>query len=356
MLSRTADSLFWLARYVERAENMSRLIDMGRRRAATPDEQAGSRADWPAVLSAAGCAPEDEQLDSAGAIRRLVLDRENQSSVLACFENARGNARAARAALTKEMWEAVNDAWIAVRALTPADLSNGALSGRLDWIKQVGANFRGAAHGSALRNDGYEFLRLGASVERLDSGARMIDVICFADAEAGAPDDLRWVSALRAAGVLRAYHAACRGDHDPRRIAKFLIFDERCPRSLAYCAYASLSRLRKLAEFYGKSTPALEEAQALHGELRALAIEDVFGGDLHGFVSSVIRRNNALSLAIAESFHFAPKSYTPSASDSASTAAPRKRVTRPTALNGAVAAAPAGAAGVSENRSSSASP
>lgn len=316
MLSRTADSLFWLSRYVERAENMSRLVDMGRRIASIPNEAGGFRDDWPSVLAAAGCAADGDRDGVAGpqAMRRLLLDRSNPSSVASCLDYARSNARAARAALTKEMWESVNEAWISIRSVENQHLSNGALSPLLEWIKQVGAHFRGATDSSSLRWDGYDFLRLGVYVERLDSGARLMDVASISQSGArggrevgSAVDEFHWVSALRACGVLRGYHAACRGEHDGRSIAHFLMTDARCPRSLLYCAREIVRHLQAIEAHYGRRGACQDEADALEAMLATASIDDAFDGDLHGFLSAVIRANNAVSLSIAETFHFAPK-------------------------------------------------
>lgn len=320
MLSRTADSLFWLARYVERAENMSRLVDMGRRIATVPGTDGGHRGDWPSILAAAGCAPLDpsDGSDAAqigrAAVRRLLVARDNPSSVASCFDQARANARGARAALTKEMWEAVNEAWIEFRTLSPERLANGALSPLLDRIKQVGAQFRGATDSSSLRTDVYDFLRLGAYLERLDSSARLMDVASRAHAEnrarrdgGAAVDDFHWVSALRACGVLRGYHAACRGEHDGRTIAQFLILDGRCPRSLAHCLRQISAQLAALDERYGERRACHDVAEELSALVAATDLDDLYDGDLRGFLSTVIRRNNDLSASIAEAYYFAAK-------------------------------------------------
>lgn len=324
MLSRTADSLFWLARSIERAENMARLIEMGRRLRATPGgkETADGAAvsPWPAVLSASGVQNPAEVLGDAPTTRAemvdeqrrailfMLLDRDNPSSVISCIETARFNARSVRAALTVEMWEAVNDAWIEFRALTPAQLENGAMGPLLEWIKQRGAMLRGAADSTALRNDGFEFQRLGSYIERLDATARLIDVLS-GGVDGGAvhdDDPYAWVAILRAAGVLRAYHAAYSADYDHRKVLDFLVLNPYCPRSLAHCAERTVEHLNALARFYGRREGCHINAGAISALLSETSADDVLDNNLHAFLSDIIRRNNRLAMEIGLAYHFAP--------------------------------------------------
>ena len=172
MLSRTAENLFWTARYLERAEGAARLIEMGQRMAMLP--RSFSREEWRSVAMAAGAAHlfEDEPVvDEAAIIRVLMLDKDNPSSIRACLERARANARAVRVALTRDVWETLNEGW---RRLEGVDLPTAQrdLPALLDWVKQRAALFRGAATTSMLRSDRYDFLMLGAYIERADfSGA-----------------------------------------------------------------------------------------------------------------------------------------------------------------------------------------
>ncbi|MEL6980205.1 MAG: alpha-E domain-containing protein [Pseudomonadota bacterium] len=324
MLSRTADSLFWLARYMERAENMARFVDMGRRMSAMPGSGphclTGHRQEWPAVLAATGCTVGYNELrwsderyaplhETMATIRYLLLEPSNASSVQSCFDGARFNARSVRGALTREMWEAVNDAWIQFRALKPEEVNNGSLSPLLDWIKTSVSQFRGAADGSALRNDGYEFLRLGFAVERLDCIARLLDV---KTAEALIQDDdgvsrrYRWVALLRAAGQLLAYHAHYRADYSSARIADFLIKGSHSPRSLLHAALRAEEHLNALGALYGERAGCMDEARALTAHLRGADIEALLDDGLHAFLSEAIRLNTDLAAAIAESYHFGP--------------------------------------------------
>lgn len=314
MLSRTADSLFWMARYMERAEQMARLIDMGRRMAATPCRVNGFRNEWPAVLSAAGSShlffAQHDTAEHWAAIKFLMLDRDNPSSVVSCFDRARANARAARGAITVEMWQAVNDAWIEMRKLGPERLENGAMSPLIDWVKERAGYFRGATESTVLRNDGYEFLRLGLFLERIDNTARLMDVKTYMAARRGddaAVDQYEWIALLRAAGVLRAYHAVYKTSYAPERIAEFLMLNPQCPRSLAFCAGKVRDGLGSLETLYGRREDCHEIAEALVRQVAACEVEHVLDGGLSAALSATIRYNNALSTAIAEAYHFAPR-------------------------------------------------
>ncbi|MEL6316100.1 MAG: alpha-E domain-containing protein [Pseudomonadota bacterium] len=312
MLSRTADSLFWMARYLERAENMARLIGMGRRMTAIPSAVASPRNEWFSILLASGAAQgfvaKHPIAEAWCVIPYMILDRDNPSSLISCFERARANARSARGALTVEMWEAINDSWIEMRGISAERLENGALSPLLDWVKSRAALFRGATESTALRNDGFEFAHLGFFAERLDSTARMLDVKYFA-AERGycgdAADHYVWASILQAAGLERAYLAATHADYDPRRIAEFLIFDRGCPRSIAHCAESLSLHLERLGRLYGERRSCHEVAAGLVALVDEGGVDTVFDRlGLHAFLSDAIARNTALTAAIAADYHF----------------------------------------------------
>lgn len=146
MLSRTAENLFWLSRYVERAENMARLMEMGYRMALMPAAASGNRSEWESVLSASGCAAgydPDAPLRQEEVANFLIFNRDNHSSIINCFEYARANARAMRTAITAEMWEALNNALMELRRPSMHNLAKNELPEFIDWVKKQGALFRG---------------------------------------------------------------------------------------------------------------------------------------------------------------------------------------------------------------------
>ncbi len=178
MLGRTANGLYWMFRYIERAENIARLVDAGLRMSLTRSDAVED--DWDGVLQSAGVRDAyDEghgQLTGADAIDYLLRDGSNPSSVMSCIEFARNNARMVRTALTRETWEATNECWIDLRALLDKPLKPAEMPETIDAIKRRAGLIRGAFHGSMLRNELYNFARIGTFIERADNTSRILDV------------------------------------------------------------------------------------------------------------------------------------------------------------------------------------
>jgi uncharacterized alpha-E superfamily protein len=308
MLSRTAQSLFWMGRYIERADATARLIEMGRRMAMLPS----ATEEWRSVASASGSAAELADSPDASPrdiIERLLLDGDNPSSIRCCFAQARANAKAIRTALTADMWETLNDQW---RLLETLD-ANEAISELpiwLDWAKQRAAAFRGASETSLLRNDGYIFLRLGELIERADMTLRLLDVKYYlllpeTDVVGGGRDFHQWTSVLRATSALRAYHHVNRGDYTPWGIAEFLILNTIFPRSAAYCYRHLDRRLGELAALYDNERLDCHETAAnMVRKLDDCDIQTLFQSGMHEFIGEAIQATNRLSSEIARAYHF----------------------------------------------------
>jgi len=179
MLSRTADNLFWMARYVERADYLARLLDAAQRFSALPSSFGAETAEWEGVLASSGAAKAFEahgrEATEDSVCRFLLFDPANPSSVYSCLTKARNNGRAVRTALTSETWEALNGAWNELNAVSP-DAALSDLGRFLEWVKTAALMFDGSARRTMLRNDAYWFLRLGGAVERADNTARILDV------------------------------------------------------------------------------------------------------------------------------------------------------------------------------------
>ncbi|HEX7741411.1 MAG TPA: alpha-E domain-containing protein, partial [Sphingobium sp.] len=177
MLSRTAENLFWMARYMERAEATARLLTMGQRMAILPG--AHHRDEWRSVVRATGnggnAFPEGVQVTESDAVSYLMLDLDNPSSIRSCLLKARANGKSARTMLTQDMWEALNEGW---RKLDSYDVveARQQLPALIDWVKARVMTFRGAAHSGQLRNEGHDFLRTGSALERAQMTLRLLDV------------------------------------------------------------------------------------------------------------------------------------------------------------------------------------
>ena len=314
MLSRTAENLYWLARYMERAETMARLLEVGYRMALMPSAGEGYRNEWASLVAAAGSAqgfadkfgPEFRQRDVE---TWLFFDRENPSSVTSCIETARQNGRAVRTALTTEMWDALNGAYLELREVERRPRSEALLPQLCDWTKRQGAHLRGATEGTHLQNDGYDFLNLGYYLERGDNTARLLDVKYYVllpttDMVGGSIDTYQWTTLLRALSAYRAFHWSYRGEYSPRKIAHFLILNRACPRSLLHCQDKAGAHLGRLARAYGSRTVAHDRLNALLGELAEAQVQDIIEEGLHEFLTRFIHENAALGREVADGYLF----------------------------------------------------
>ncbi|MEM1148955.1 MAG: alpha-E domain-containing protein [Pseudomonadota bacterium] len=316
MLSRVAENLFWIGRYAERAENIARLADAARRMVTLP-EQFGRSAtnEWSSVLIAAGARDRlGEDIETAGedvAIGHLIFDDSNPSSVRNCFKRARENARAVRATLTQESWEALNTAWREMRDLSAEDARGAKLLDVLDWIKAKSAIFRGSTHGTMLRGDGHSFVRMGVAIERIDSTARLLDVkyhvlLPSVDDVGSVEDHYQWLSLLQAASAQRAYFFATQSDVTAKGVAEFLILNQRFPRSIVFNLILADEAVKDLETFYGQPSLCRDPIRQSVIQMSSLTIDQVFESGLHEFLTDVIEQNARNTLLLAAAYGFAP--------------------------------------------------
>lgn len=311
MLSRTAENLYWMARYMERADAVARLIEMGQRMSMLPG--AGERDEWRSVLATCGCGElfgPGERISEVAAARALVLDATNPSSIRACLSAARANGKAVRTALTREMWESLNDGW---RKLETVDGDSTSLRRELpellDWTKRRANLLRGSAQSTMLRNDGWDFMRLGAAVERADMILRLMDVKYFVllpetDVVGGGRDHHQWTSVLYATSAARAFHHIYKGDYAPWQISDFLLLNKHFPRSLTYCYIEISDALDRLAEENGARHACHDTAAAMLRRLSSLRTGEIFQQGLHEFVVESIGVTARLSSEISRAYYF----------------------------------------------------
>ena len=316
MLGRTASSLFWMSRYMERAENLARLIEVGYRISLTPGV-GGHRNEWRSTLVSAASLDgyvakygDQQEVDEQKAIDYLLFDPDNPSSVRSCLEAARNNGRGVRTALTRDMWEALNTTWVEFVALGPADLRGGRLPVVLDMVRQRAMLFRGAMLGTTLRGDGYYFSQLGAFMERADQTARILDVKYYillprSEAIGGDIDTYQWETILRSVSANRAYRHVYRDEFKPRNVVEFLILRAEMPRSLRFTYRWILESLTGLAHYYGTAAPSLSEARGIHDMLEQGELDQIFREGLHEYLIDFIARNNALASTLAADYNFA---------------------------------------------------
>jgi len=311
VLSRTADNLFWLARYIERAENTARIVDAANRLAAMPISYAGGSNEWESAVAATGSLPLFQSLGKEATAENVVdflaFSPKNPSSIRSCLERARVNARTVRTALTSEMWEAINGAWLGLKRFDGISHDRLQLNEFLNYVKESSLRFDGSANRTMLRNDVYFFSGLGSFIERADNTARILDVkyhILLPEQEAvgGGLDFFQWSSILRSVSANTAYHWVYRESLKPWLVADLLVLNEQLPRSLAACYENICAFLDELSLAYGRQGPAQRVARSTRNRLQNSTIEDVFQGGLHEFLTEFIADNARLGQAITDQY------------------------------------------------------
>lgn len=313
MLSRTAADLFWTGRYVERADFISRLVDATLRLAALPSSYGGDIGAWTSALAAAGVGDlydaRHPEVAEQTALQFLSLDPDNPSSMRTCIERARHNARAVRIALTVEVWEAINAAWLDVQRFGTRLESRPALTRLVESVKASALAFDGATHRTMLRDKSYWFLRLGAALERADNTARLLDVkyhllLPRDEPVGGSLDYFQWTTILRTVSALTAYRHVYRDSVKPWLVADLLILNRRMPRSLAACMNDAVRYLDLLAQESGRRGPAHRGAVALSGRLARGNMDDIFASGLHEYIADFLKETNSLAATIMEQYQF----------------------------------------------------
>ncbi|CAN5659420.1 alpha-E domain-containing protein [soil metagenome] len=313
MLARTADNLFWLARYMERADYVARLLQVaGQMNAVRVDDDRSS--EWESAIVASGCSAgyfqRHDTVDEAQVIDFLAFDTDNPSSIANCIETARRNARAVRTALTADMWEAVNGTWQDLSDWRSGQMEEDRRSDFLDWVKARIGLFHGVCANAMLRRDGFCFVRIGQFLERADNTARLLDVkyhvrLPSVDDVGGVVDYYQWLAILRVVGARRAYRVLYKAQVEPARVAELLITRGEFPRSLAFCYHQITQNLDAIrSQDPQRTTEVMRQAHALYTNLRHARVERIITGGLHEYLTDVIERTEVLGAEIAEGYLF----------------------------------------------------
>jgi uncharacterized alpha-E superfamily protein len=310
MLSRVADSIYWLNRYVERAENIARFIDVNL--TLLLDSPLGTAQQWePLILTMGDLSLFKERYGLASAdnvIRFLTFDLGYPNSILSCLRAARENARSVREIISSEMWEQVNGFYLMVNE---ADQSRHVmeLSDFFNQVKLTSHLFAGVMDATMTHNEGWHFGQIGRLLERADKTARILDVKYFillpSVRDVGSTlDDLQWMALLKSASAYEMYRK--RGVHrlSPQSIAEFLILDPVFPRSIRFC----VSQVeRSLHEIMGTaigtwSTPVERSLGRLRTDLDYITIDDIIHTGLHETLDDLQLRMNTVGSKICETF------------------------------------------------------
>ena len=315
MLSRTADSLYWLARYMERADFLARALEASRRLATLPKAYGDAETEWRSILLSAGAAEafnaSGRVLDEKNVIEFLTFATDNPGSIRSCIELARLNARAVRTALTREMWDTINSGYLEMKNLEKrmTDNSTDDLTHFLEFIKQMSLAYDGGAYRTMLRNDAYWFTRIGSFIERADNTARLLDVkyhVLLPEKEivGGSLDYFQWNAILRAVSAQTSYHWVYRTSLKPWLVADLLMLRPEMPRSLISCYESLVRNLDHLGRSHGRQGAAQRQALGIYGKLQNMTMENVFQDGLHEFVSAFLAENNQVGVLISEQYLF----------------------------------------------------
>lgn len=310
MLGRHGDNLFWMARYLERSENLARRIQATLHYALSREDE--GEEEWTALIMNHGLGPLfEEKYDdptTIDIINFLLRDRDNFDSVASLMSKARNNGRSVRTSLTREVWLSLNESWMKCESDLKRPVNIRDLPVILEDIIKGSSLFRGALYGTMLHNDIFNFLRLGTFIERADNTIRTIDtkyhrLLPTAKVIGGSNDQGQWEVMLRSLAAWRSFNWLKKGRLDPLGVANFLIFDERMPRSIKFCYKEVKFNLEDLSNSYKKDYGSLALANEIFISLNDDSLQNTQEIDLKVFLTEHIEKNNQLSQAIASDFN-----------------------------------------------------
>jgi uncharacterized alpha-E superfamily protein len=312
MLSRVASNLYWMSRYVERAESTARVLDVTWRMSLLVKEPRLQDQEWFAPLNITGTlfpfSGRHSTVCAKEVLHFVALDPENPSSIYSCAKHARENARAVRGSITSEMWEVLNATWLEMQQMNEDKMNARGISAFFDWVKERSHLFRGVAFGTMRRDEAFNFTRLGTHMERADATARILDVkyhILLPSVEdvGGAVDYYQWSAVLRSVSAFEAYRKVYRDVITPIRLAELLVLRDDIPRSLHFCMRQVMETLDLVKN--DRSAETLRQAGQILSQLRYGRISDIFALGLHEYLTDYLDAMQELSAQIQGSF-FAP--------------------------------------------------
>ena len=309
MLSRTADHLYWMGRYTERAENLARMLEVNYRMSLLPQGNEIVEQGWTATLTIIGLLDAYRQrydaVTPANAIAFLAFDRENPLSIYSCVRAARENARAVRGTLTSEIWETINGTWLEMRVASMRAASDAEMGSYFEWVKHRSHLTRGVIQGTMLRDEAWHFTWLGTYLERSDSTARILDVkyhllLPRGEQAGGATDYYQWSALLHSVSAFEIYRRVYRDLITPRRVAELFMLRDDMPRSLRRCmslVYTHLAAVRN-----AQSAETERRAGELQASLHFGRIDDIFAIGLHEYLVQFLGRVRDLGERVSRDF------------------------------------------------------
>jgi uncharacterized alpha-E superfamily protein len=314
MLSRTADHLFWMARYMERAENTARMLDVNYQTSLLPQSAEMSEQGWRGLLSISeltwSFGQRHAEVNAKSVLDFMVRDESNPSSIWSCLRAARENARAVRGALTTEVWETQNQTWLEFNRLLKEGAFERDPGSVFEWVKFRSHLSRGVTVGTMLMDESLHFLRIGTFLERADNTARLLDVKFHALAgdEPGAAqamevheeDFYHWSAILRSVSGFEVYRKVYRNVIRPERVAELLILRPDMPRSLAASMNEVVANLQQVAN--QRSGETLRRAGRLQADLKYGRIDEILATGLHAYLTHFLDRVGDLGVGISRDF------------------------------------------------------
>lgn len=309
MLSRTADHLFWMARYTERAENTARMLDVRMQYSLMPQSAQAVQQGWRTMLGVSELERQFEEKYSALTQREvidfMVRDPDNPSSIASCLTAARENARAVRGTLSTEIWETENTTWLELQQHLGSRTFEHHPGQFLEWVKHRSHLSRGVTLGTMFQDEAFNFIRLGTFLERADNTARILDVkFRFLETDtiqAGAQGEFYYLAALlRSVSAFETYRKVYRDAITPTRVAALLILEAKMPRSLVACMAAVVANLEEVRNDVSHETERL--AGKLHAKLELALIDDILAEGLHEFLTAFLVSIEKLGNSISTDF------------------------------------------------------
>jgi uncharacterized alpha-E superfamily protein len=321
MLSRTADHLFWMSRYIERAENTARMLDVNVQMSLMPQSVNEADVGWRNMLGISELIPAFEASHNAvyrakDVLDFMVRDPNNPSSIVACLQAARENARAVRGTLTTEVWETHNDTWLEVQKSMREGWYETEPSQFFEWVKFRSHLSRGVTLGTMLKDEAFYFIRLGTHLERADNTARILDVkfqslddqvpsnqsgrFRFSNPLDSQRDFYHWAAVLRSVSAFEVYRKVYRDVITPDRVAELLILNPAMPRALTYCLSEVVENLSHIKNAQSHETE--RRAGLLHAELKYGRIDHIFHTGLHAYLTSFLEKITDLGNRISRDF------------------------------------------------------
>lgn len=313
MLSRTADHLFWMSRYTERAENTARILDVNYQTSLLPQSAGVDQVGWEGLLRISELMQSYQhqhgKVNAKEVLHFMVRDETNPSSIVSCLKAARENARAVRGVLTTELWETQNQTWLELQRLLKGKSFDKDPSEFFEWVKFRSHLSRGVAIGTMLQDEAFHFYRMGTFLERADNTARLIDVKFqavesdFFGAASQADQELdfyHWSAILRSVSAFEVYRKVYRAVITPERVAELLILRPDMPRSLLACMNEVVNNLKAVSNDTSADTERY--AGKLRAELQFGRIDEIVANGLHAFLTQFLDRVNMLGARISRNF------------------------------------------------------